>query len=280
MVRVRADNFSAANDTAMIQAAIDYAVENNVKTVELIDRDYSITGPIVIKEGILLQFSYGSRFIVTGNFRVLELQRNASLVGAYIAIDDRAFNSPVIFLEGKYKYYNSWFKAHVRDATIVNWSGSHRGTGIQLYANGPGHEISFLLFENVKLVGLNIGIFLQAVQTQGGFSYVNANTFNDVVIDDCVKCISLVSGETIPNECSGNSFNNLQIQLSSATTNVLLTNGQYNVFDGMAWDLSNVPHNRSLVQLTSTSSYNTFAIRNIPASRVTNSGRQNKIEIL
>ncbi|TKD70805.1 hypothetical protein [Pseudalkalibacillus hwajinpoensis] len=277
---VRADNFSAVNDTAMIQAAIDYAADNNVKTVELIDRDYSITSPIVIKEGVLLKFSYGSRFIVSGNFRVLELQRNSSLIGAYIAIDDRAFNSPVIYLDGKYKYYNSWFKTQVKDVTIVNWSGSHKGTGIHLYANGPGHEISFVPFENVKLVGLNIGVFLQAVQTQGGYSYVNANTFNDIVIDDCVKCISLVSGETIPNECSGNTFSNLQIQLSSATTNILLSNGQYNVFGGMSWDLSNVSHNRSLVQFTSTSSYNVFAIRNVPLSRITDNGRNNKKEIL
>lgn len=277
---IRADDFSAANDTAMIQTAIDYAAVNNVKTVELIDRDYSITGPIVIKEGVCLQFGYGSRMIVTGNFRVIELQRNSSLIGAYIAIDDRAFNSPVIYLDGKYKYYNSWFKAQVKDATIINWSGSHRGTGLYLYAKGPGHEISFVPFENVKLVGLNTGVSLQAVQSQGGFSYVNANTFNDFVIDDCVKCISLVSGETIPNECSGNYFSNLQIQTSSATTNILLVNGQYNDFGGMVWDLSNIPHNRSLVQFSSTSSHNLFAIKNVPLSRITDSGRLNKKEIL
>lgn len=277
---INADDFSASNDTNMIQAAIDYAYANNVKDVLLIDRNYSITGPIVIKEGVALHFSHGSKFIVTGGFRVVELQRNAALIGAYIAIDDPGFNSVVIYLDGKNKYYNSWFKAQVIDATIINWSGSHKGTGLYLYSNGPGHEISFVTFRNVKLVGFNTGVYLRALKPQSGNSYINGNNFESIVIDDCVNCIRLISAETIPNECSGNTFKSLQIQTSTATKNVLITNGQYNEFDGMVWDLANIPHNNAIVQLTNTSSYNLFAIRNVPLSRITDNGQSNKKEIL
>lgn len=277
---IRVDDFSGTNDTTMIQSAIDYAFANNVKDVLLIDRDYSITGPIIIKEGVALHFSYGSRFIVTGSFRVIELQRNASLFGAYIAIDDANFNATVIYLDGKNKYYNSWFKTQVRDATVINWSGSHRGTGMYLYSNGPGHEISFVTFENIKVVGFNTGVYLRALKPQSGYSYINANSFDKLVIDDCVNCIRLISAETVPNECSGNTFKSLQIQPSSATTNILITNGQYNEFDGMVWDLSNIPHNGSIVQLTNTSSFNLFTIRNIPLVRISDNGQSNKKELL
>ncbi|WP_347549063.1 hypothetical protein ABFG93_16275 [Pseudalkalibacillus hwajinpoensis] len=122
---------------------------------------------------------------------------------------------------------------------------------IYIQKNGPGHEISFVTFENVKVVGFNTGVYLIALKPQSGYSYINANSFDKLVIDDCVNCIRLISAETVPNECSGNTFKSLQIQTSTAT-NILITNGQYNEFDGMVWDLSNIPHNRSIVQLTNT----------------------------
>lgn len=277
---IKVDDFSASNDAAMVQAAIDFAAENDVKSVQLIDRDYSITKPILIKEGVSLHFSYGSRFIVTGSFRVIELQRNAALFGAYIAIDDPKFNAPVIFLDGKNKFYNSWFKAQVKDAVILNWSGSHKGVGIYLYANGSGHEISFMNFQNVKCIGLKTAVHLQAVKAQSGFSYINANSFNDLVIDDCVNGIQLFSSETIPNECSGNTFKNIQFQSSSITSNVLTVNGQFNDFDGMVWDLTNIPHNNPIIRLTKTCSHTLLAMKNAPLQRIEDKGKSNKIEIL
>lgn len=65
------------------------------------DKKYKITSPIVVKQGVKLLFGYGTQFVVEGNFRVLELEKNASIEGAYIAIDDPTFNSEVIYLDGK-----------------------------------------------------------------------------------------------------------------------------------------------------------------------------------
>ena len=38
----------------------------------------------LVKQGVKLLFGYGSQFVVEGNFRVLELEKNASIEGAYI----------------------------------------------------------------------------------------------------------------------------------------------------------------------------------------------------
>lgn len=275
VMTILADNFKGANDTATVQAAIDYAFANKgSKTVLLSDRDYVITGKIVIKEGIQLMFGYASRFVIYGNFRVLELQKNASLEGAYIAIDDVNFNSQIIYLDGKYKYYNTWNKTKIKDINIVNWSGSYKGTGLHLYSNGTGHEISFVNFENINIAGLNTAIRLQSVKPSTGYSWVNANRFNDVSIDDCVQGIVFISSESIPNECSGNFFTNIQIQPSAKTVKLLTISGQYNEFYGMAWDLSQVKNN-TLVEFTSQSSYNLISIRSIPASRIVDNGRSN-----
>ena len=277
---INADDFSAQNDATMIQEAIDFAASNSVKSVQLMDRDYSITQPIVIKEGVCLHFGYGSRFIITGNFRVLELERNASLIGAYIAIADTKFNSPVIYLDGKNKFYNSWFRTQVKDVTIVNWSETHKGTGIYLYSNGPGYEISFVTFQNIKIVGLNTAVLLQAVTPQSGVSYANGNTFSELVIDDCVNCIRLLAGVTYPNDCSGNVFKNLQIQTTASTINVLSVTGQYNEFHGIAWDITSIKHNKPIVILTNNSSYTVLALKTIPLNKIQNNGVGNKIEII
>ncbi|MCM3717687.1 hypothetical protein [Fictibacillus phosphorivorans] len=269
------DNFNGANDSAAVQAAIDYAhTYNGNKTVLLADRDYYITSKIVVKEGVRLLFGHASRFVISGNFRVLEIQRNASLVGAYIAIDDANFNSQVIYLDGKYRYYNTWNRTIIQDINIVNWSGSYKGTGLHLYSNGTNHEISFVNFRNINIAGLNTAIRLQSVQPATGYSWINANRFESVSIDDCVQGITFISSESIPNECSGNLFTNLQIQPSGQTVKLMTISSQYNEFHGMAWDLTQVKNN-TLVEFTAQSSYNKLDIRSIPASRIVDKGQFN-----
>lgn len=274
---IKADDFQGANDAAIVQAAIDFAFNNQEKIVQLSDRDYVITSGIIVKQNVQLQFSYGSRFIVYGNFKVIELQRNASLLGAYIAIDDTNFNSPMIYLDGKHKYYNTWNRTKIEDANLINWTGNHKGTGVLLYSNGNGHEISFVNVKNINFVGLNTALKLQAIKPSSGYSWVNANRFLDCSFDDCVNCVILDSSETIPNECSGNQFTNMQIQPSAATSKLLTINGQYNEFNGMAWDLNLITHTRPIVEFTSNSSYNTINFKSIPTTKVLNNGRSNKI---
>jgi hypothetical protein len=273
------DDYTGINDSEKVQKAIDFAAQKgNPKTVLLADRDYSLTKPIVIKQGVCLTASYGTRLVVDANFRVFEIQKNAALIDAYIAIDTTKFDSEVIYLNGEQKFYNSWYKTKIRDINIVNWAESHKGTGISLYAGGKGHEISFVTFENIRMAGLGTAIKAEAVKPASGFAYINANHFDNIVIDDAVNGIILNSSETVPNEVSGNTFTNIQVQLSAATREVIRVTGQYNWFEGMVWDSQVLAVKSPIVNLASQSSYNELKMRgDLRADHYSNAGRNNKV---
>lgn len=262
------------NDSLIIQSAIDAASVSLNKEVTLENRDYQLTSGIVIKQGVKLKGSFNTRLIVNGNFKVLELQKDASLEGVYIAVDDPNFTSSVIYLDGKYKYYNIWERTVIRNCNIINWTGTNKGTALQLYSNGPEHSITFIDFEDIKISGFQIGIRLQAIKPASGKSWVNGNRFLNFSIEDCVNMVLLASGESVPNECSGNIFTNMQLQPSTKTTKLFTITGQYNRLDGMAWDLNILPTN-PLVEFLATSSYNTVQFRSIPASRTSDKGQFN-----
>jgi hypothetical protein len=272
------DDFSGNSDSEKIQKAIDFAaVKGNPKTVILSDRDYVTTKSIIIKKGVNLKGAYGSRLVIYGNFRVLELQQNASINDLYIAIDDAAFNSDVIYLNGKYKYYNSWNRSEINNINIVNWA-SVKGNGISMYSNGPGHEISFLKVSNVKIANMGSAINLTAVKPSSGFSYINANSFDNVVIDACTNGIILKSGNTIPNEVSGNTFTNLQIQLASYTKLVFNVTGQYNVFEGMIWDTQVLSTTTPIINLLAASSNSKLDLGgNLNSNHISDKGKDNVI---
>ena len=274
------DDFSGGNDSDKIQKAIDFAaVKGNPKTVILSDRDYVTTKSIIIKKGVNLKGTYGSRLVIYGNFKVVELQQNASINDLYIAIDDAAFNSDVIFLNGKYKYYNSWNRSEIKNINIVNWA-TPKGNGITMYSNGSGHEISFLKVSNVKVANMGTAINLKAVKPSSGFSYVNANSFDNIVIDACVNGIHLNSGNTIPNEVSGNTFTNLQIQLASYTKSVFNVTGQFNVFEGMIWDIHVLSTTSPIINLLAASSNSKLILGgNLKDKHISDKGRDNKIQL-
>ncbi|UZJ79376.1 hypothetical protein [Fictibacillus sp. KU28468] len=263
-------------DSALIQAAIDAAFTGSNKEVQLENRDYNLTAGIVIKQGVKLVGSYNTRLIVKGNYKVIELQQGASLVGAYIAIDDTAFASSVIYLDGKYKYYNIWQRTIIKDCNIVNWTGSHKGTAVYLYANGSGHNITFIDFEKIKISGFNTGVKLQAIKPSSGNSWINGNRFMDFSVEDCVNMVTFSSGESVPNECTGNQFTNMQLQPSDITVKLFTITGQYNRLDGMAWDLQIIPATKPIVDFLAASSYNTLSFRTIPISRINDQGQFNQ----
>lgn len=271
---VKVDDFKGSNDRAKIQAAIDFAFANPDKTVELGNKDYVLTSGITIKEGVELRSSYRSQLIVNGNFRVIELQRNASLVGAYIAIDTPNFANTVLYLDGKYRYYNSWNRTKIKGLNIINWNQSYKGTGVHLFSHGANHEISFVNFEDIKIAGLETAIKLEATKPPSGYAWVNGNRFLDVTIDDCVNCVSILSNETIPNECSGNLFRNMQIQPSTRTNKLFTINGQYNELHGVTWEMHEIK-NKTPVEFTTNSSFNTLKMRSIEADRIVDKGRSN-----
>ncbi|EEL05921.1 hypothetical protein bcere0014_24320 [Bacillus cereus BDRD-ST196] len=272
------EDFKGKNDSNKIQAAINKAESSKIKTVLLDDKKYKITSPIIVKQGVKLLFGYGTQFVVEGNFRVLELEKNASIEGAYIAIDDPKFNSEVIYLDGKNKYYNTWNKTQVKDINIINWTETNKGTGISLYSGGKENEISFVNFENIKVAGMETGLKLVAKKPKAGHSWINANRFMNFSLEDCVNMIYMDSNLTTPNEISGNQFTNLQIQPSSKTKNILRVSGQHNEFNAMVWDLNKINHENELIELTDKSMNTVIDITSVPTSRVLDSGKANIVK--
>jgi hypothetical protein len=275
--KIYVEDFKGSNDSAKIQAAIDHAKANKLKTVMLDDREYSISSPIKVRKGVRLLFGYGTKFIVEGNFRVLELEQNASIEGAYVVINDAEFSSEVIYLDGKYKYYNTWNKTKVKDVNIINWSESNQGTAISLYAGGKEHEISFVNFENVKVAGMATGVKLIAEEPSSGKAWINANRFLNLSLEDCVNMIYIDSNSTVPNEVSGNQFTNLQIQPSGKTKSILKVNGQYNKFEGMVWDLDKITLQNDVIELKDHSMGTSIEIPSLPMSRIIDRGQANNL---
>ncbi|HHK5597047.1 TPA: hypothetical protein ACQUIL_000919 [Bacillus tropicus] len=276
--KVYVEDFKGKNDSNKIQSAINKAESSKIKTVFLDDKKYKITSPIVVKQGVKLLFGYGTQFVVEGNFRVLELEKNASIEGAYIAIDDPTFNSEVIYLDGKNKYYNTWHKTRIKDINIINWTETNKGTGISLYSGGKENEISFINFENIKVVGMETGVKLVAKKPQSGHAWINANRFMNFSLEDCVYMIYMDSNVTTPNEISGNLFTNLQIQPSNKTKSIVKVSGQHNEFNGMVWDLQKINHENELVELTDKSMNTVIEMSNVPANRILDSGKANIVK--
>ncbi|EJR06494.1 hypothetical protein CON17_23735 [Bacillus thuringiensis] len=276
--KVYVEDFKGKNDSNKIQSAINKAESSKIKTVLLDDKKYKITSPIVVKQGVKLLFGYGTQFVVEGNFRVLELEKNASIEGAYIAIDDPKFNSEVIYLDGKNKYYNTWHKTQIKDINIINWTETNKGTGISLYSGGKENEISFINFENIKVVGMETGVKLVAKKPQSGHAWINANRFMNFSLEDCVNMIFMDSNVTTPNEISGNLFTNLQIQPTNKTKSIVKVSGQHNEFHGMVWDLQKINHENELIELNDKSMNTVIEMSSVPANRILDSGKSNIVK--
>jgi hypothetical protein len=272
-------DFTGNDNEIKIQAAIDFAHSNNIKTVLLEDVTYIISGMIDVKDDVKLLGGYGTSFTVYGsNYNVLNINKNASAENITVRIDDSNFIGNVIYLEGSNKYYNSWNRLAMRDITIVDWNDFRKCKGIKLFADNDGDEISFLEFDSIKLVNLDVGIDIEVLDPgAGGTAYVNANMFNNVTIEGCNEMINIESGITVPNEFSGNLFTNLQIQPSYATQKLITVNGGYNRFSGMIWDLHLIPHSNDVIFLTSNSEHTTFDIQNMPVGRTSDLGSANNL---
>ncbi|UGO46330.1 polygalacturonase [Bacillus phage vB_BanH_Abinadi] len=267
-------DFSGITEAVKIQNAINAAAlpTSPSKTVMLEEKDYYLESSLTLLNDVELLFGYRSRLVIGGNFPVLLIGRNASVTNPFIAVDAPTFDSPVFYLDGKNKYYNTWNKTAIKDGVVLNWTGSHKGVGIRFYSGGTDHEISFVDTSNIKLVGLRKGIELEAKAPATGMAWVNANRFNNISIEDCVEMITIDSSETIPNECSGNIFSGLQLQPSTATTKVLKVSGQHNRFDGMLWDISLIPTSK-FVDITANSSYTKIDFnRSLPSTKVQDNG--------
>jgi hypothetical protein len=265
------------DDSKAIQEAIDYSVKENIGTVYLSgNKRYILTSGIVIREKVEVKMDQNTKIYVEGDFRVFDLKRNASITNGMIEVTTPTFHSEVVYLDGSEKYWSTE-RTRVHNVTVFNSSGSHRGTGIALSAEKPGDYISFVNVSDVTIVGFHQGILLKATQRikDDQYTWVNGNRFTNITLDDCVRCIELIGNVTVPNETSGNQFNQLQIQVSTITEKALVVSGSSNQFDGMVWDAHLAGNDTALVDLTSQSADNEVHL-NLVKKQVSNDGTRNE----
>ncbi|MDQ6600126.1 hypothetical protein E2K98_10190 [Bacillus salipaludis] len=240
---VNVDEFGAngedsKDDSESIQRAINYSQKSKIGKVKLLgNRNYILRNGLVLAEGVELEFGQNTRLIIKGNFRVITVKKNASISNGILEVVDDHFNSDVIYLDGSQKFW-SWDRTQIKNVTILNTSGSYKGTGLHLYAGGSDQYICFVKFTDMNIAGFHTGVKLEAKKPQDSkYSFINGNRFSNLTLDDCINGIDMNSSVTVPNESSGNEFNGLQIQVTKNTKKAIKVSGSDNKFEGIIWDI-------------------------------------------
>ena len=272
-----ANGEDSLDDSEAIQSAIDYSAKSKLGKVRLVgNKSYILTKGIVVRENVELEFDQNTKIYIEGDFRAIQLKRNASITNGIIEVSTPKFNSEIIFIDGSEKNWSTE-RTRVDNLTLINSSGSHKGTAVSFFASKPGDFISFVNVSNVNIIGFYQGLRLEAKENKKNdrYTWINGNRFTNVTLDDCVRCIELIGKVTVPNETSGNQFNQLQIQVSEVTQKVLVLSGSANQMNGVVWDAYLAKEGDPLIELTSQSADNDLNF-NLTNEHVLNDGRSNR----
>ncbi|UZJ79377.1 glycosyl hydrolase family 28-related protein [Fictibacillus sp. KU28468] len=271
-----ADGTDAKDDSKAIQKAINSAASTKIGKVMLSgNKHYVLSSGITVKEGVELEFGQNTKVWIEGNFRAFTLHKNASLINGILEVTSPKFHSEVIYLDGKEKFWSA-DRTRVDNVTILNSSGSHKGTAVKLYTGGRERYISFVNFTGLSIIGFHQGVELTAEKPAEKKSWINGNRFVNMTMDDCVRYITINSSVTVPNEGSGNQFQGLQIQLTPVSQQILQVSGMNNTFEGMVWDVQTVRNPEGLVELSKQSSQNELHL-NLEGSFVKDEGTRNSL---
>jgi hypothetical protein len=270
-----ADGNDHQDDSSAIQAAIDYSYENENLPVKLLGKNYLLKRGLKLKEGITLEMGMATKLLVEGDFNVLEIEQKTSIKNGTIEITTPEFRGAAIYLSGKEQVWTT-DRIHIENVTLYNSSGTNRGEGILFNAGTSGEFISFVNVLGVNVSGFHSAVLLQAAPPNGGedYNFINGNRFVNMTLDDCIVCIHINSAVTIPNEVSGNMFDNLQIQLTERTDKAVILSGSNNIIEGMVWDASFIKESQTLIKLSEESSGNRLKI-NLLTDRVMDEGQGN-----
>jgi hypothetical protein len=268
------------DDSSAIQAAIDYSYENDKLPIQLLGKTYILKQGLQLKEGIALEMGMATKLLVEGNFNVLELEPKTSVTNGTIEINTPKFQSVAIYVSGKDQVWTTE-RIHIENVTLYNSSGTNYGKGISFTAGASGEFISFVNVAGVNVSGFHTAVHLQVAPPKKGkdYNFINGNRFINMTLDDCIVCIHFNSTATIPNEASGNMFENLQIQLTERTDKAMIISGSNNTIQGMIWDASFIKDSHTLINLTDESSGNLVKI-NLPKDRVSDKGQGNHYSTL
>ncbi|MCA0149776.1 glycoside hydrolase family 55 protein [Rossellomorea vietnamensis] len=280
---IRSESFGAEgddqkDDSSAIQAAIDYSHENGHLPVQLLGETYILKKGLHLKEGVSLEMGVATKLVAEGNFNVLELEEKSSVTNGTIEVTTPDFQSSAIYISGKERVWTT-NRIQVENVTLYNSSGSNKGEGISLTAGSSGEFISFMNILGVNVSGFYSGVSLEVSPPEGGeeYNFINGNRFVNLTLDDCIVCIQVDSSASIPNEASGNMFDNLQIQLTERTSKAVSLSGSHNIIEGMVWDMNALKGNQSLIEFSNESSENVVKF-NIPKVSLVDKGSNNHFQ--
>lgn len=265
------------DDADAIQKAIDFSHSSKIGKVILTgNHHYVIKSGLHLKEGVELELGQNTKIYVEGNFRAIELEKNASITNGIIEVTNSEFDSEVIYLDGKERFWSAE-RTRVHNVAILNSSGSNKGKAINLYAKGPNHFISFVNFSELNIAGFEYGIFLKSEKPAGEeYSFINGNRFINITLDDCLTSIAIDSSISVPNESTGNQFKGIQVQLTKKTEKAIYVSGSDNYFEAMIWDPHEIDQTSSLIEFTS-ESMRSFLLTNLESDYIEDNGESNKL---
>lgn len=102
------------------------------------------------------------------------------------------------------------------------------GNAIGVDDDGEQGVVCYLKAENISIYDFEKGVTLTNSHAE---SWYNGNVFKNVTMYNCKHFIDLLG------TCDGNDFSGVQIQPTTNTESIIRTDGRYNKFNAIVWDL-------------------------------------------
>ena len=234
---------------------------------------FIVTSTIIVNDNIELDMNKALVVCATDGMNVIELRDNASIHDGDIQTlwpfsDTKQY--AVIYIQSSINEWKATKTRTVKNMRLYGDSGIPAGYGIHLRGTTDGHSIYYVEVENVVLKFHYIGIYLN----QTGTAWVNANTFDNIRIDQPYYGIVLETEDT--EAVAGNTFTNLQISPASWSIACINLTSYWvygNYFQGFIWDWNaayDIDNTRSAINISGGSNYIDIYVGNqtIPQSGI------------
>jgi hypothetical protein len=203
-----------SDDTLAIQNTIDY-VQGLGKGEVLLFGNHGVSSKIILKSGVSLRFVSGSQLSALTNTSVIELERNASLLGHAKIFTGGVvgYNKDAIYLDGT--KHLSYRDINIEDMFCEGNYASGMGNAIHFDCSKIDSDISFVKVGRFVVRGFEKGVFFDAPPISSvEYNYANGNVFENIIISDCDYYIYGTGDHSAnsKNAADGNIFINASFQ--------------------------------------------------------------------
>lgn len=255
----------ANDDITAINEALDVADKSLLqKKVIISDGIYTISNTIVIPRGVHLILSRNAIIKPLGDFNIFQLKPECALEGGIIDLKEAEFTKACIYANAE-DIFQLYEQTHIVSNMNIkgkpgnaNW----KGTAILLEANTLNAYIDNLKFNDITITNIGKGIHLRvdpSITDKNQPSWVNANYFHQITMQNFEYGIYLEGHNTIPRDVGGNMFYQIQMQAEAGTKRMIYCEGAYNRFDIFAWDLQKMLKTNPAMEFPEMSKFNFVA---------------------